>query len=563
MEGQLKNGTILTSESGNKYTVVNLLGAGGQGEVYDVECDGKHYALKWYFKGSATARQKKLLEEIIAKGAPDSSFLWPMELIVPSQGNLFGYIMPLRPKNYKSIVDLMKNRVNPSFYVICRTAFNLTKGYRNLHIAGAKYQDISFGNLFFNPDNGDVLICDNDNVSYGNSKPGGVLGTPGFMAPEIVRGEARPSRDTDRYSLAVLLFYLFMVNHPLEGKQEASIKCMDMAARVKLYGTDPIFIFDPDNKTNRPVPGIHDNANIYWPLYPEQLRQLFIKSFTVGLNNPSKRVTEPEWMNLFANMMSGLMKCTCAVVIDDKMDALIREIQELSTHIIKLEKILDRQQLIDKAKKELLELETVVPMVEKCGSDYNKLYDYVASRAEKEKRKEEIIEQQTALDNQGFSVKNINACREYTSTDSTYLEYKKVGKGTYVDFLQSRLQQIQKELALSEATIEEQKKKIQQNEQAEELFRNEIHTLESQIEALDVDKNRDIEQALETIKTKYELMDEEIFDSWLSIYHSVYDKCELEVERLESENSIAFERQMLKEYKDTIKKSSACRVKTL
>ena len=37
MEGQLKNGTILTSESGNKYTVVNLLGAGGQGEVYDVE----------------------------------------------------------------------------------------------------------------------------------------------------------------------------------------------------------------------------------------------------------------------------------------------------------------------------------------------------------------------------------------------------------------------------------------------------------------------------------------------------------------------------------------------
>ena len=92
-----------------------------------------------------------------------------MELIVPAKSELFGYIMPLRPKNYKSIVDLMKKRVNPSFYSLCKTAFNLTRGYQKLHAMGAKYQDISFGNLFFDPDNGDVLICDNDNVSFDDS----------------------------------------------------------------------------------------------------------------------------------------------------------------------------------------------------------------------------------------------------------------------------------------------------------------------------------------------------------------------------------------------------------
>lgn len=314
MDGELKAGTILSSESGTKYTVKKLLGAGGQGEVYDVESGKAHYALKWYFKGSANARQKKSLETIIAKGAPDHTFLWPMELVVPAKSDVFGYVMPLRPKNYKSIVDLMKNKAQPTFYTLCRTAFNTAKSYQKLHAMGAKYQDISFGNLFFDEDTGDVLICDNDNVSFEGSKPGDVLGTPGFMAPEIVKGVAegkdvKPSRNTDLYSLSVLLFYLFMVHHPLEGRLEASIKCMDMAARIKLYGTDPVFIYDPDNKTNRPVKGYQQNALTYWPIYPEKLRQMFTKAFTEGLTKPNKRVTEPQWMDLFANMMSGTMLC--------------------------------------------------------------------------------------------------------------------------------------------------------------------------------------------------------------------------------------------------------------
>ena len=244
-----------------------------------------------------------------------------------------------------------------------------------------------------------------------------------------------------------------------------------------------------------------------------------------------------------------------AVVVDDKMEVLISEIQELGKHIIEVEKILERQKLIDKAKKELLELLDVVPMIEKSGLNYKKLLDYVSSKAENEKRKEEIIEQQTTLDNQGFSIRNINACKEYTSTDSTYLEYKKTGKGTYAKFLQSRLQKIQLELDLSEGTILKHQKDIQQNEQREEILRSEIHTLESQMEALDMDINRDIEQALENLKTKFELSDTAVWGEWVSKYHTVYDKCELEVERLEAQNSIVFERQMLAEYKATIKKN--------
>jgi DNA-binding helix-hairpin-helix protein with protein kinase domain len=309
MDGQLTVGTILHSDCENAYKVEKLLGAGGQGEVYEVSCGAEHYALKYYYKHTATPEQKKILEHLVEKGAPDSSFLWPLDMVKGDNEQSYGYIMKLRPKEYKSIVDLMKRRAEPSFANLTKAAFNLTKGYQKLHTAGFCYRDISFGNVFFNPDNGDVLICDNDNVAANGEQNTGVYGTPRFMAPEIVRGEAVPSRNTDLFSLAVLLFYMFMLNHPLEGRQEARIKCMDIAAMNYLYGTNPIFIFDPDNKENRPLTGYQDNANIYWNLYPRILKDLFIKSFTVGLAQPAKRVTENKWLEILANMIQGIIIC--------------------------------------------------------------------------------------------------------------------------------------------------------------------------------------------------------------------------------------------------------------
>lgn len=309
MDGQLKAGTLLTSESSNRYKVISLLGAGGQGEVYNVECNGRHYALKWYFKHMATKNQKSILDNLIAKGAPDSSFLWPKDLIFDHYGESFGYVMPLRPKNFKSIVDMMKRRAEPSFLVLCKAAYNLTNGYQKLHEQGYSYRDISFSNMFFDADTGDVLICDNDNVSANGIDNSSVYGTPRFMAPEIVLGQAKPSRNTDLYSLAVLLFYMFMMGHPLEGKLEAEIRCMDIHAMNKLYGKNPIFIFDPNDKSNRPVKGYQDNVIIYWDLYPQAIRDLFIRSFTIGLTAPNKRVTEKEWLDAFANLICGIVLC--------------------------------------------------------------------------------------------------------------------------------------------------------------------------------------------------------------------------------------------------------------
>jgi hypothetical protein len=77
----------------------------------------------------------------------------------------------------------------------------------------------------------------------------------------------------------------------------------------QIYGKKPVFIFDPADKSNRPVAGYHDNAIIYWDIYPQFLRDRFTQSFTVGLKQPGNRVTEGQWLDAFANLMSGIIIC--------------------------------------------------------------------------------------------------------------------------------------------------------------------------------------------------------------------------------------------------------------
>ncbi len=183
--------------------------------MYRVTLAKQAMALKWYYPQTATQEQLQALDVLVKKGPPNERFLWPLELVRPDARAQFGYLMPLRTNNYKSIVDLMKRRIEPSFRELAIAGRQLADSYFQLHVSGLCYRDISFGNVFFDPKNGEVRVCDNDNVTVNGTSGGGVLGTSRFMAPEIVRREAFPSAQTDRFSLAVLLFYIFMFHHPL------------------------------------------------------------------------------------------------------------------------------------------------------------------------------------------------------------------------------------------------------------------------------------------------------------------------------------------------------------
>lgn len=306
----LEKGALVYSETTKlPCKILELLGAGGQGEVYKVQAKNQQYALKWYFPEFATSEQHQVLENLVAMGPPDSRFLWPIELVHESKIPGFGYLMPVRDLHFRSPADLMKRRIEVSPRVLCTIGYNLVDCYHKLHAKGLCYRDISFGNCFFDPQMGDVLICDNDNVTVDKQKINGPLGTPKFMAPEIVRREANPSTQTDLFSLSVLLFYLFVRHHPLEGQAEAQIHCLDLKAMNHLYGEAPVFIYDPQDTSNRPLQGYHDNALVIWPIYPKFFRDLFTKAFTIGLNNPDDRVREPEWRQALVRLRDLAFYC--------------------------------------------------------------------------------------------------------------------------------------------------------------------------------------------------------------------------------------------------------------
>ncbi|MFK0252174.1 protein kinase [Streptomyces sp. NPDC090445] len=309
MSGMLDSGTRLTTDSGTAVDVFNLLGAGGQGEVYRVRTPAGDQALKWYYPACATPAQEAIVRQLVGRGFDDDRFLWPLDFVADGRGG-FGYLMDIRPDRFKGLPLLFRRQLRTSTRALLKACLYTVEAYQALHSKGIAYRDISWGNIFFDPATGDVLVCDNDNaVVEGDST--GISGTMEFMAPELVRGDpgATPGTQTDLHSLSVLLFMLLMNHHPLKGRRELAIHCLDEAAERKLYGRQPLFVFDPQDTSNAPDPGEQQTVLATWAAAPASLRDLFTQNFTTGLHHPASRIREGQWRDTLRAVYDAVVEC--------------------------------------------------------------------------------------------------------------------------------------------------------------------------------------------------------------------------------------------------------------
>jgi DNA-binding helix-hairpin-helix protein with protein kinase domain len=322
---------IKSGNPGDNIKIVKHLNGGTQGEIHLVAMgDGRQLALKWYrpeYLMLDTGLRNRL-EDLVRRGPPSDKFAWPLHIVESRGIPGFGYLMTLIEDRFVNLRDyLTAAQSGMSFSAIANAGYELATAFGILHTNGLCYHDISYSNVFVDPRDGDIIICDNDNVDV-NGRPGVMAGSPAFKAPEIVRGQALPNAQSDLHSLAVLLFFLLMVHDPLEGRAVAAWPAANMPdAIMHLYGTHPIFIWHPTDESNRPVPGHDDNAIAWWPIYPSFLRELFTIAFTSGLSDPNHgRVTESVWRMAMVRLRDAVFHCSgCSVEnYDDDTQASLR-----------------------------------------------------------------------------------------------------------------------------------------------------------------------------------------------------------------------------------------------
>ncbi len=217
-----------------RWKLGRLLGTGGQSEVWlarDQEL-AEWVALKVFHAGlSANARERLRREVRLGRSLQHPHLVRLFELI-ESDGRL-AVVMEWLPGG--SLVQRLE--AGPlAVEETVRIADETLAALEYLHAQGVVHRDVKPSNLLLD-DDGHVRLAD-----LGLARPiedvqdltqtNMAIGTPAFMSPEQIRGEA-PTPAADLYGLGVTLFQLLTGALPFPGRSQYEVATQHLAAPVR------------------------------------------------------------------------------------------------------------------------------------------------------------------------------------------------------------------------------------------------------------------------------------------------------------------------------------------
>lgn len=201
----------------------------------------------------------------------------------------------------------------------------LARAVRRMHMAGLSHSDLGYKNCLIDPTSGQACLIDIDGLVVPGKHPPTVVGTPDFIAPEVVatahldkNDPARklPSRTTDLHALAVLIYMYLLYRHPLRGDKIHDIHDTQRDETLGM-GAKALFIEHPQDDSNRikterlkpsELPW-KDTAQIPYHVCGPYIAALFARAFIDGLHQPSARPTADEWEHALVKTVDLLQPC--------------------------------------------------------------------------------------------------------------------------------------------------------------------------------------------------------------------------------------------------------------
>lgn len=259
-------------------------------------------------------------------------FCWPVAIVKSPQ---FGIVCPAYPskfffdKSASTVLDLNgkdkksnwftgRNRryLAPAergdFRTMLKIAIGLSRTVRRMHQAGLAHSDLSCNNVLIDPKTGSAVVIDIDSLVVPNKYAPEVVGTRGYIAPEVVSTmelnaqdprKALPNVLTDLHALPVLIYEYLFFRHPLIGPKIYSSESAEMDDFLGL-GEMATFIENPDDTSNRPP-----DLDVTIQTLSRGLERLFIRAFADGLHNPAERPTAMEWETELLKAWDRLYPC--------------------------------------------------------------------------------------------------------------------------------------------------------------------------------------------------------------------------------------------------------------
>lgn len=332
-----------------------------QGGVKDVYFStDKTYVVAFYRKSPISGNDSARLENIVGvyrerifpqNGDGDywkELFPWPTK-IVEWQG-MTGIVIPFYDKRFffnnvdpswpfikdgqekngkwfssaKLLNKFVPTNQKGTFLSRLHICLKIARGIRRIHAAGLAHSDLSYNNVLVDPMTGSACIIDDDSLVVPGKFPPEVVGTPGFIAPEVLAtkdlkigdpNKCLPKITTDRHALAVLIYTFLLNRHPLDGgKVWNTDPAIDDDMR---YGEKALFIEHPTDATNRVKVGDlmasqlpqGDPNRLPYTVCGPYLKLLFDRAFIDGLHNPTARPSAAEWEEAILKTCDLIQPC--------------------------------------------------------------------------------------------------------------------------------------------------------------------------------------------------------------------------------------------------------------